>query len=223
VAGSARPALRGRAHRQRAGAHARGRGGDPAYRSAGRSALERARRARAGTPAPRSAGHTASAAALAGAVALRKVRGTAGPCYVATSLLLLRLPVGALTAVIGIMFLSGRLALLDIVGSPGRASGEGAGPPPRKPPPPPPRPAPWRAGWPGRWQPGRRRSREQAERRPPPGQPPLSCSGRSGRQTADPAFQSAQFRFQPLRPLSGATVLSPVFWTTTTSPTIELV
>jgi hypothetical protein len=82
---------------------------------------------------------------------------------------------------------------------------------------------PWRAGWPGRWQPGRRRSREQAERRPPPGQPPLSCSGRSGRQTADPAFQSAQFRFQPLRPLSGATVLSPVFWTTTTSPTIELV
>ena len=47
-------------------------------------------------------------AALAGAVALRKVRGTAGPYYVATSLLLLRLPVGALTAVIGIMFLSGR-------------------------------------------------------------------------------------------------------------------
>jgi hypothetical protein len=47
-------------------------------------------------------------AALAGAVALRKVRGTAGPYYVATSLLLLRLPVGALTAVVGIIFLSGR-------------------------------------------------------------------------------------------------------------------
>lgn len=48
------------------------------------------------------------AAAVAGAVSLRKVRGTAGPYHVATSLLLLRLPVGALAAVIGILLMSGR-------------------------------------------------------------------------------------------------------------------
>lgn len=43
----------------------------------------------------------------------------------------------------------------------------------------------------------------------------------SGGQTAEPAFHWAQLMFQPLRPLSGETVLSPVFETTTTSPTIE--
>ncbi|MGW0903956.1 hypothetical protein [Streptomyces sp. NPDC002853] len=48
------------------------------------------------------------AAAVAGAVSLRRVRGSSGPYHVATSLLLLRLPVGALTAVIGIILLSGR-------------------------------------------------------------------------------------------------------------------
>ncbi|MFI6091733.1 hypothetical protein [Streptomyces sp. NPDC051218] len=47
-------------------------------------------------------------AAVAGAVSLRRVRGSSGPYHVATSLLLLRLPVGALTAVIGIILLSGR-------------------------------------------------------------------------------------------------------------------
>ncbi|MHB9858372.1 hypothetical protein [Streptomyces sp. YIM S03343] len=49
----------------------------------------------------------ALAAAVAGAVSLRKVRGTSGPFHVTTSLLVLRLPVGALTAVIGILLLSG--------------------------------------------------------------------------------------------------------------------
>jgi hypothetical protein len=48
------------------------------------------------------------AAAVAGAVSLRKVRGSSTPYHVATSLLLLRLPVGALTAVLGIMLLSGK-------------------------------------------------------------------------------------------------------------------
>ncbi|WP_234312134.1 hypothetical protein [Streptomyces griseus] len=48
------------------------------------------------------------AAAVAGAVSLRQVRGTAGPYHVATALLLLRLPVGALTAVIGVILLSGQ-------------------------------------------------------------------------------------------------------------------
>lgn len=47
-------------------------------------------------------------AAVAGAASLRQVRGTAGPYHVAIALLLLRLPVGALTAVIGILLLSGR-------------------------------------------------------------------------------------------------------------------
>ncbi|MEU3780091.1 hypothetical protein [Streptomyces sp900129855] len=47
-------------------------------------------------------------AAVAGAISLREVRGTAGPYRVASGLLLLRLPVGALTAVIGIILLSGR-------------------------------------------------------------------------------------------------------------------
>ncbi|MCX4762897.1 hypothetical protein OG562_18330 [Streptomyces sp. NBC_01275] len=48
------------------------------------------------------------AAAVAGAVSLRKVRGTSGPYHVTMSLLLLRLPVGALTAVIGLVLISGR-------------------------------------------------------------------------------------------------------------------
>ncbi|MFG2127985.1 hypothetical protein ACGFNV_09300 [Streptomyces sp. NPDC048751] len=48
------------------------------------------------------------AAAVAGAVSLRQVRGTAGPYHVATALLLLRLPVGALSAVIGVLLLSGQ-------------------------------------------------------------------------------------------------------------------
>ncbi|MFF3328167.1 hypothetical protein ACFYWX_01175 [Streptomyces sp. NPDC002888] len=47
-------------------------------------------------------------AAVAGAVSLRKVRGTAGPYHVAMSLLLLRLPVGALTAILGLLLMSGR-------------------------------------------------------------------------------------------------------------------
>ncbi|MEU1483579.1 hypothetical protein [Streptomyces sp. NPDC005752] len=48
------------------------------------------------------------AAAVAGAVSLRKVRGTSGPFHVASSLLFLRLPVGALTAVVGTLLISGR-------------------------------------------------------------------------------------------------------------------
>ncbi|MFJ8107072.1 hypothetical protein [Streptomyces sp. NPDC096132] len=47
-------------------------------------------------------------AAVAGAISLRKARGTSGPYHVTTALLLLRLPVGALTAVIGVILLSGR-------------------------------------------------------------------------------------------------------------------
>ncbi|MGW7083621.1 hypothetical protein ACWGH2_08990 [Streptomyces sp. NPDC054871] len=48
-----------------------------------------------------------SAAALAGAVSLKIVRGTSGPYHVATGLIILRLPVGALTAVAGILMMSG--------------------------------------------------------------------------------------------------------------------
>jgi hypothetical protein len=47
-------------------------------------------------------------AAVAGAVSLRKIRGTSGPYHVATSLLLLRLPVGALSAILGLLLISGR-------------------------------------------------------------------------------------------------------------------
>lgn len=65
------------------------------------------------------------------------------------------------------------------------------------------------------------------DERPPPTPPAgvgggLSSVGPASGQTAEPAFQSAQFMFQPLRPLSGAIVLSPVFSTTTTSPMSEL-
>lgn len=49
-----------------------------------------------------------------------------------------------------------------------------------------------------------------------------NAGGTRGRQTALPAFQSAQAMFQPLRPLDGTTVLSPELVTSTTSPTIEL-
>jgi len=48
-----------------------------------------------------------AAAALAGAVSLKGVRGTAGPYHVATGLIILRLPIGALTAVVGILVMSG--------------------------------------------------------------------------------------------------------------------
>ncbi len=50
-------------------------------------------------------------------------------------------------------------------------------------------------------------------------------TGRGGRwvdQAWEPAVHSAQFMFQPLRPLSGVIVLSGEFLTMTTSPTIEL-
>jgi hypothetical protein len=47
------------------------------------------------------------AAAVAGAVSLKGVRGTSGPYHVATGLIILRLPVGALTAVAGILLMSG--------------------------------------------------------------------------------------------------------------------
>lgn len=48
------------------------------------------------------------AAAVSGAGSLRKVRGNSSPYHVLINLLLLRLPVGALTAVVGIMLLSGK-------------------------------------------------------------------------------------------------------------------
>ncbi|MEV5904407.1 hypothetical protein [Streptomyces sp. NPDC052127] len=47
------------------------------------------------------------AAAVAGAVSLKDVRGTAGPYHVATGLIILRLPVGALLAAGGILLMSG--------------------------------------------------------------------------------------------------------------------
>ncbi|WP_181765377.1 hypothetical protein [Streptomyces albidus (ex Kaewkla and Franco 2022)] len=47
------------------------------------------------------------AAALAGAVSLRRMQGTSGPYHVSVLLLLLRLPVGALTALLGILLISG--------------------------------------------------------------------------------------------------------------------
>lgn len=47
------------------------------------------------------------ASAVTGAVSLRKVRGNSSPYHVLISLLLLKLPVGALTAVVGIVLLSG--------------------------------------------------------------------------------------------------------------------
>ncbi len=54
---------------------------------------------------------------------------------------------------------------------------------------------------------------------------PRACRGRSDPvvgQTALPAFQADQERFQSLKPLSGLTVLSGEFLTITTSPRIEL-
>jgi hypothetical protein len=68
---------------------------------------------------------------------------------------------------------------------------------------------------------------EPGRKRKPPLTPETGAERRllseaTDRQTAEPAFQSAQFMFQPLSPLSGAMVLSPVFSTTTTSPIIEL-
>ncbi|TQJ47474.1 hypothetical protein FBY34_6903 [Streptomyces sp. SLBN-115] len=48
------------------------------------------------------------AAAIAGAVSLKDVRGTAGPYHVATGLIILRLPVGALLAAGGILLTSGQ-------------------------------------------------------------------------------------------------------------------
>ncbi|MCT2590942.1 hypothetical protein LHJ74_13655 [Streptomyces sp. N2-109] len=48
------------------------------------------------------------AAAVTGAVSLRKVRGNSSPYHVLINLLLLRLPVGALTAVVGVVLLSGK-------------------------------------------------------------------------------------------------------------------
>ncbi|MEU6549341.1 hypothetical protein ABZ915_03495 [Streptomyces sp. NPDC046915] len=47
------------------------------------------------------------AAAIAGAVSLRDVRGTSGPYHVATGLIVLRLPVGALVAAAGLLLMSG--------------------------------------------------------------------------------------------------------------------
>ncbi|MEU0740858.1 hypothetical protein [Streptomyces sp. NPDC006134] len=49
----------------------------------------------------------ALAAALAGAVSLRKIQGTSGPYHIAVLLLVLRLPVGALSAALGLLLLSG--------------------------------------------------------------------------------------------------------------------
>ncbi|MFJ5776204.1 hypothetical protein [Streptomyces sp. NPDC093094] len=49
----------------------------------------------------------ALAAALAGAVSLRTMHGTAGPYRIAVLLLVLRLPVGALSAALGILLISG--------------------------------------------------------------------------------------------------------------------
>src|SRR5690606_38933720 len=64
---------------------------------------------------------------------------------------------------------------------------------------------------------------------PGPGNVKTSCSvGRSAdtstarRQTALPATHAPHPMFQPMRPLSGATVLSGEFFTPTTSPTREL-
>ncbi|MGV4891944.1 hypothetical protein ACSR0Z_36390 [Streptomyces viridosporus] len=49
-----------------------------------------------------------AAAAVAGAVSLKRVRGTSGPYHVATGLIVLRLPIGALTAAAGILLMSGK-------------------------------------------------------------------------------------------------------------------
>ncbi|MFJ7073465.1 hypothetical protein [Streptomyces sp. NPDC098781] len=49
----------------------------------------------------------ALAAALAGAVSLRSMHGTSGPYRIAVLLLVLRLPVGALSAALGILLISG--------------------------------------------------------------------------------------------------------------------
>ncbi|MGK5696120.1 hypothetical protein ACSNOJ_25060 [Streptomyces sp. URMC 128] len=47
------------------------------------------------------------AAALAGTASLKKMRGTAGPYHIPALLLILRLPVGALSAVLGVLLVSG--------------------------------------------------------------------------------------------------------------------
>ncbi|MFE1443501.1 hypothetical protein [Streptomyces sp. NPDC058739] len=47
------------------------------------------------------------AAALAGTASLKKMRGTAGPYHIPALLLALRLPVGALSAVLGVLLISG--------------------------------------------------------------------------------------------------------------------
>lgn len=61
--------------------------------------------------------------------------------------------------------------------------------------------------------------------RPREGPPPERRGAFSWRcgaaQRAEPAFQADQFMFQPLRPLSGAIVLSLEFLTITTSPIID--
>lgn len=58
----------------------------------------------------------------------------------------------------------------------------------------------------------------------PRGSPPFGvhAAGRARCQAAEPAFQSAQLMFQPLRPLSGLIVLSGELTTVTTSPMSEL-
>jgi hypothetical protein len=47
------------------------------------------------------------AATLAGAIALRGMRGTSTPYAVPVALILLKLPAGALTAVLGLLFIRG--------------------------------------------------------------------------------------------------------------------
>ncbi|MFF0201451.1 hypothetical protein [Streptomyces sp. NPDC005017] len=47
------------------------------------------------------------AAALAGTASLKKMRGTAGPYHISALLLALRLPVGALSAILGILLIRG--------------------------------------------------------------------------------------------------------------------
>lgn len=56
----------------------------------------------------------------------------------------------------------------------------------------------------------------------PASRPPGLRASRPPGQPALPAVHSAHDMFQPLSPLSGATVLSGEFFTTTTSPISEL-
>lgn len=69
--------------------------------------------------------------------------------------------------------------------------------------------------------PGNEKAVTPNQGQPPSSEPELTGVGESG-QTAEPAFHCAQSMFQPFKPLSGDTVLSPVLEMTTTSPTIEL-